>query len=128
MSRHAWALRLRLVAALCALAAAVVFLRLPLGEGLLPSLSGAAEKVGLDDLVPARSAKGFLLQITSEPKGAAVRVNGVGRGTTPLFGNVPCHPGDPIRIEVTAEGHRPWVREVVCRDGGSLVATATLDR
>ena len=114
---------LRLWTAACALALVVLLFRQPLSEQIVPRVVGA-----LGGVQAGRPAPGFVVRITSTPPSrGAVWIDGVERGTVPFFGNVRCRDGDPARIELRADGFRPWTRTVTCRDGGSLEAHARLD-
>lgn len=117
---------LRLLAAAAWLALALLVFRVPLARAVHP-VTRAWNLDALDALaVPA--ASGFLLRIGSEPAGARLWVDGVDRGTVPLFTNVACDEGATVRLRVVWEGLPPWEREVGCREGRTLIVRARAGR
>jgi hypothetical protein len=60
--------------------------------------------------------QGFGLSVESEPKRAAVRVDGRDVGETPLVTTVDCAPGDEVVIEVHKKGRKPQRRTTTCRE------------
>jgi len=121
--RRRLAAGLRLVAAAAGLALVLLVFRVPLARAVLP----VTRSVGLDGfLFPA--ASGFLLRVTSLPPGGRLWVDGVDRGTVPLFTNVACGEGQLVRLRVAREGWPPWEREVGCREGQTLIVRARLGK
>ncbi|MEO1369490.1 MAG: PEGA domain-containing protein [Acidobacteriota bacterium] len=110
-------------AAACALALSIFVFSDPLLTVLPPTVATT-----LDAVPGLGSSRGFVAQILSEPTGASVRIDGVERGTTPFFGNVQCRAGSDVEIEVAADGYATWRRELPCREGDTLKATARLER
>ena len=112
---------LRLWTALCGLGLVLLLFRQPLGDAVLPRVSS---QLGGDGVAP-----GFVVRVESTPADhGIVWIDGVERGPSPFVGNARCRDGEPVVIEVRADGFRPWTRTVACRDGGSLDARARLER
>ncbi len=74
---------------------------------------------------PLKVAAGRL-RVTSKPAGASVRIDGKESGVTPLA--LPAVRAGGRRVEVVAEGYRPWVGEARVPDGQEAVVAATLER
>lgn len=68
----------------------------------------------LNLLIPLPSGEGGGLQVTSEPPGAKVFVDGVAVGSTPYLG--PLEPGEHV-VRVEADGRLHQERQVVARQG-----------
>lgn len=98
-------------------------LRMALGRQWIPGL-GTLELPGLSG--GTNAAPGFVVQVLSRPSGAEVEIDGVGRGTTPMLGNVQCHDDQKVVIRVHRQGFQPETRRVACREGGRLQARITL--
>lgn len=69
---------------------------------------------------------GFNARIETVPAGAEVRVDGEVRGETPFLGNIACRAGEPVEIKLSKKGFRPWIRNPICRDTGTLEVSAKL--
>ncbi len=97
----------------------------PLRAVLGPKEVPVVQKVPLPRVLRP-SAKGFMVRVVSEPRGATVWIDGEERGRAPFFGNVACDEGQEVMIEVTAPEHPRWRRTVGCRVGGELTVRARL--
>jgi hypothetical protein len=69
-----------------------------------PVTPAPVQQQATSDPEPAR------LQITSKPSGAAVHVNGVSLGVTPVDRSSPFAPEAELEVEVLLKGYRPWTR------------------
>ncbi len=138
--------RWRLMAAACGLGVALSIFFGPLygvlGSGEVALLEGTLlegtplegtplEETVLKDL-PARLGggarnQGFHVRILSEPSGAEVKIQGKSKGHTPFIGNVQCRNEQEVIFEVSLKGFRPWVRNPLCRVGGTLEINARLE-
>ncbi len=124
--------RWRLVAAFCGLALVIAVFFNPLSKHFDSSewlsSGGCTPLENLSDRFREGSAaKGFHVQILSEPSAAEVIIQGKSRGRTPFFGNVQCRAEEEVIFEVTSKGFRPWVRNPLCREGGTLEINARLE-
>ena len=124
--RHRWVARLRLLSALAWLVFAVALFGRPLDAALGHRMAPVFEAVGVDHLLGDAPARGFLLQVTSRPKGARVIVAGQERGQTPALINVVCRQGEPVVFVVELAGRPAVENQVECREGGRLVADIPL--
>ncbi|MCP4661534.1 MAG: PEGA domain-containing protein [bacterium] len=113
---------LRLISRACWLVLALALFHAPLVRVLDP----VTRALGLPGL--SRPAGGFMIEITSVPAGGRVFVDGVDRGTAPMFANVACSEGQWVTITVVKEGVPPWERVVGCREGKRLLVQARLNR
>lgn len=113
----------RLLAAVALLAAVVLFFELPLRA--LAAKVGAMESPLGSIFGPSA---GFMAAIGSQPSGAAVKIDGKKRGVTPFLGNVACHQGEKVKIEIELAGFEKWTRELECRENGQLTVDAKLSR
>ena len=127
--------RWRLAAAICGLGVALSIFFGPLlglfGAEDLAGLEKTLEETVLED-IPARLSgaarnEGFHVRILSEPSGAEVTIQGKPKGQTPFIGNVKCHNEEEVIFEVSMKGFRPWVRNPLCRVGGTLEINARLE-
>jgi len=50
------------------------------------------------------------IRITSKPSGAAVKINGMSFGATPVDRESPFAPEAELEVEVALKGYRPWTR------------------
>ncbi len=123
-----WAARWRLLSA-----AAALWLSVAMFAGPFEAVFGARARVwlyraGLSRLTQPENpaAAGFVLSVKSAPAGAAVWIDGVSRGITPLITNVACEEGHPVELVVRKDGLPPWSRAVACRQGRTLIVTAPL--
>ena len=116
---------LRVLSALCLVVLALAVFRRPLDLVLGPRLPASVRQLELPRIVKP-SARGFMVRIVSEPRGARVAIDGTGRGSTPLFANVPCTDGEEVEIVVEKQGYPRWRRGVPCRVGGELTVKARL--
>ncbi|HYV48368.1 MAG TPA: PEGA domain-containing protein [Myxococcaceae bacterium] len=64
------------------------------------------------------------IRITSKPNGAAVHINGVSLGVTPVDRESPFAPEAELEVEVLLKGYRPWTRRF--HAGQSVAAHAQL--
>lgn len=64
------------------------------------------------------------IRITSKPSGAAVHINGVSLGVTPVDRESPFAPEAEMEVEVLLKGYRPWTRRF--HAGQSVSAHAQL--
>lgn len=126
-SRHQIANALRALAALALLVFSYTLWSEPLGKVLGPQVAPAAEQLGVSDLFD-RPSRGFMLQISSVPSGAAYGVQGQMRGNTPAMANVACRNGDAVDLVVRMDGFAEYHRQVECREGGILQVRARLER
>lgn len=106
-----------------ALAAMAVVLVLAIGAGALVLRSRSGPAPGTDAPPPPQSP-GLQLRITSKPSNAAVRINGVLVGTTPLERESPFAPEAELEVEVVLKGYRPWSKRF--RAGQNVSAHAVL--
>jgi tetratricopeptide (TPR) repeat protein len=79
----------------------------------------------LDELVESVRAKLAVLVVHCSVPGARVLVRGAWRGTTPLAGELTVMPGT-ARVEIVADGYRPFARELVLPAGGEARVDAIL--
>lgn len=116
---------LRLLAWVAFFVAVVSTFRQPFDRVLGHRLRPVLAAIGADRLLGIAPAPGFMLQVTSRPSGAAVRIDGIERGKTPALLNVTCRQGEKVVIEVELAG-RSTRRTVECREGGRLEANLPL--
>ncbi len=116
---------LRIVSSLSLVVLVLALFWQPLRAVLWPRVVPVMQKVPLPEILRP-SAKGFMVRVVSEPRGATVWIDGSERGRAPLFGNVACEEGQEVVIEVVAAGHPRWRRTVPCRVGGELTVRARL--
>ncbi len=113
---------LRLISRACWLILVVALFYTPLVRVLGP----VTQALGLPGL--SRPDRGFMIEISTVPKGGRVFVDGVDRGTAPMLANVACSEGQWVTITVEKEGLPPWERVVGCREGERLLVQARLKR
>lgn len=101
---------------------AVAFLYQPLRLFLGPRTAGTYYRLGLHKLFQPAAAPGFTLQITSDPIGATVLVDGDPRGKTPALANVACSEGQEITLVIRLEGFPDFRQVVPCRESQTLKA------
>lgn len=116
---------LRLVSALCLVLLAVTVVWQPLSRIVRPRIAPALQHMPLPELLRS-SPDGFMVRIVSDPLGATVSIDGNPRGSTPLFANVACEPGEKIDIKVEKQGFPAYRRTVPCRLGEELTLQAKL--
>lgn len=107
---------------------ALLVLILALFHPALSHLSGGRLSALAPWLDPGSAAPGFVVSATSSPSGGRLFVDGEDRGPTPTVSNVRCRDGQSVTLRVLKDGFRPWERAVHCREGGSLLIRATLER
>jgi PEGA domain len=112
---------LRLIASVALLAAVVAFFYFPLAAVFGPLL----QRAGLASVFQGSASPGFVLQVVSQPPGAAVQIDGAARGTTPAMLNVWCRNGDEVELVVSKEGYPEFRQNVPCRQG--VPAQARID-
>ena len=80
---------LRVVSMLSLVVLALALFWQPLRAVLGPKVIPVVQKIPLPEILRP-SAKGFMVRVVSEPRGATVWIDGAERGRAPLFGNVAC--------------------------------------
>ena len=113
---------LRLIAGIALVVLALAFFYQPLRLFLGPRAAGAYYGLGVHKLFQGAAAPGFVLQITSDPTGATVLVDGDPRGKTPALANVACRDGQEITLVVRMPGFPDFRQVVTCREGQTLKA------
>lgn len=132
---------LKLASALCALAAAGLFV-LPLVRGevssapryvtLQPSFSQEAppapdapkeEKVTTEE---RSDFEGAILMVESEPSGATILVDGKDQGETPVSVGLECLPGKPILVDFSLRGYEKAQHRTLCPLDALVKVTARL--
>lgn len=120
----------RKLADLCGLLAAIALLAAVLLVFELPLRALAAKAGAMDNPLGSLfgPSAGFMARIGSRPSGAAIIVDGKKRGVTPFLGNVACHQGEKVKIEIELAGFEKWTRELECRENGQVTVDAKLSR
>lgn len=120
---------LRLVSSLALLVATWAVFQQPLMTALAPWLRPVVEEVqgAGSGWWGSKAASGFMLQVTSNPTGAEVWVNGALRTHTPAIANIACRDGEAVTIALKRPGSKPFERTLACREGGSLRMRIRLD-
>ncbi len=116
---------LRLLSALCLVLLAVAVFRQPITHILRPRVAPLLQHLPVPEILRPR-ARGFMVRVVSEPAAATVSIDGVARGTTPMFTNVICEQDQEVWIAVEKRGFPAWRRTVRCRVGGNLTVRARL--
>ncbi len=108
---------LRLVSRAALLVLAVAFFYRPLYQVLVPAVGPTVQR-----LFQPAAARGFMLDVTSRPLGAAVVIDGEARGKTPAILNVACTEGQEVTLVLTMEGFPAFRQVIPCREGQTLRA------
>lgn len=87
----------------------------------------AAMLIGLASVVAIDRLSTFEVQLTSDPAGAAVKVDGQPATAATPLAIKGLSSRQPHRLEVTAPGMKPWSREVPPQRGGSVELHVVLD-
>lgn len=122
--RLAAALRVLTASALVVLAAA--FFYQPFSHVLAPRVLPTAYRLGLPTLFRPAPARGFFLQIATDPPGATVLIDGQARGTTPAILNVVCTDGQEVTVTLRKAGFPEFRQAVPCREGERALARIRL--
>lgn len=65
------------------------------------------------------------VEVSSEPAGATVVINGQAYGETPLTARLPCR-RKPVNVSVSKVGYQTWGYKTLCPDNGDLSLKARL--
>jgi hypothetical protein len=146
---------LKLASALCALAAAGLFVRpLLLGEvstqprmiTLQPTFSPAPVEAPPESPPPSPSGtpaprepppdaaireeraefQGAILMVETEPSGATILVDGKDQGETPVSVGLECLPGAPVLVEFSLRGYEKAKHRTLCPHNALVKVTAQL--
>lgn len=116
---------LRLVASTALLVCVLTLFYQPLDAAFGPTVRPAVANSGLESVL-APSAKGFNLQLTTQPSQATLRIDGKERGQTPALVNVRCRDGQEVQLILRKEAFLELTHTLICDEGEHITLELTL--